>query len=41
MLTSDRGDDIFDNVTTHEWDDDGAANQGAATMAEYLTSNHG
>lgn len=53
---SDRGDDIFDNVTTYEWDDDGAAagarftwigaddgaaNQGAATMAKYLTSNHG
>ncbi|ORB62895.1 hypothetical protein [Mycolicibacterium tusciae] len=56
VLTSDRGDDVFNNVTTYEWDDDGAAagarftwigeddgaaNQGAATMVEYLISNHG
>jgi len=25
MLTSDRGDDVLNAVTTHEWDDDGAA----------------
>ncbi|MBY0288001.1 MAG: hypothetical protein K2X52_12720 [Mycobacteriaceae bacterium] len=56
MLTSDRGNDILDDVTTYDWDDDGAAagarftwiagddgpaNQGAATLAGYLISNHG
>jgi hypothetical protein len=56
VLTSDRGDDVLDGVTTYEWDDDGAdvgtrfawigegdgaANQAAAVLAEYLISNHG
>lgn len=56
MLTSDRGENVLNGVTTYEWDDDGAAagarftwigeddgaaNQGAATLAEYLISNHG
>ena len=56
MLTVlDSGDNVLNNVTTHEWDDDGAAagarftwigqddsaaNQGAAALAEYLIANH-
>ncbi|WP_333894618.1 hypothetical protein [Mycolicibacterium gadium] len=56
VLTGDRRDDVLDDVTTYEWDDDGAAagarftwigedddaaNQGAARLAEYLIADHG